>query len=220
MKRTVITTIIFSFIVVVTATCIAISSKSQITISENSLSNNNMQPVQISFNDISTNTVSLTEQEIKEREVLIRQEQIFKIQDTKDRYLAYRKMLNDYGEYFDAPETIYDIYTEAEIDLMLRVIETEVHGKSLESKIHVANVILNRLESNRFSNNVSGVVVPGQFCFIRTHFDDETVMALEIAYLFGDTTDGALFFHSGNRTNTFNGASYIFTDDAGHHFYK
>ena len=29
-----------------------------------------------------------------------------------------------------------------------------------------------------------------------------------------------LFFHSGAKRNSFCGASYVFTDDAGHHFYK
>ena len=35
-----------------------------------------------------------------------------------------------------------------------------------------------------------------------------------------DTAKGAVAFHSGKKKDKFYGYTYIFTDKAGHHFYK
>ena len=54
----------------------------------------------------------------------------------------------------------------------------------------------------------------------RKNITEDTIWAVMYAFEIEDTTEGALFFHSNNKTNTFNGANYIFTDSCGHHFYK
>lgn len=157
---------------------------------------------------------------IKSQEVLDKQEELSSIEDNEEWFIAYKDLIEEYSEWVDPPETIYDYYTEDEIYLMQRCIETETFEQDFDSKVNVASVILNRIESDEFANEVSEIIVKGQFAFGRENISENTVLALEYAFMIGDTTDGALYFHSNPKTETFNGAEFIFTDTAGHHFYK
>ena len=157
---------------------------------------------------------------IKSQEVLDKQEELSSIEDNEEWFVAYKDLIEEYSEWVDPPETIYDYYTEDEIYLMQRCIETETFEADFDSKVNVASVILNRIESDEFANEVSEIIVKGQFAFGRENISEDTVLALEYAFMIGDTTDGALYFHSNPKTETFNGAEFIFTDTAGHHFYK
>ena len=157
---------------------------------------------------------------IKSQEVLDKQEELSSIEDNEEWFIAYKDLIEEYSEWVDPPETIYDYYTEDEIYLMQRCIETETFEADFDSKVNVARVILNRIESDEFANEVSEIIVKGQFAFGRENISEDTVLALEYAFMIGDTTDGALYFHSNPKTETFNGAEFIFTDTAGHHFYK
>lgn len=159
--------------------------------------------------------------EIKSEEVLEKQKELDSITDNKERFLAYKALIAEYSEWVDPPETIYDVYTEDEIYLMQRCIETETFEQSFDSKVNVANVILNRIEDGRFGNSANEIITsPKQFAFGRKNISEDTKLALEYAYMFEDTTDGALYFHSLSYRPKFSGANYIFTDNAGHHFYK
>lgn len=158
--------------------------------------------------------------EIKSQEVLDKQEELSSIEDNEEWFIAYKDLIEEYSEWVDPPETIYDYYTEDEIYLMQRCIETETFEADFDSKVNVASVILNRIESDEFANEVSEIIVKGQFAFGRENISEDTVLALEYAFMIGDTTNGALYFHSKPKTETFNGAEFIFTDTAGHHFYK
>ena len=157
---------------------------------------------------------------IKSQEVLDKQEELSSIEDNEKWFIAYKDLIEEYSEWVDPPETIYDYYTEDEVYLMQRCIETETFEADFDSKVNVASVILNRIESDEFANEVSEIIVKGQFAFGRENISENTVLALEYAFMIGDTTDGALYFHSNPKTETFNGAEFIFTDTAGHHFYK
>lgn len=157
---------------------------------------------------------------IKSQEVLDKQEELSSIEDSEEWFIAYKDLIEEYSEWVDPPETIYDYYTEDEVYLMQRCIETETFEQDFDSKVNVASVILNRIESDEFANEVSEIIVKGQFAFGRENISEDTVLALEYAFMIGDTTDGALYFHSNPKTETFNGAEFIFTDTAGHHFYK
>jgi predicted RNase H-like nuclease (RuvC/YqgF family) len=112
-------------------------------------------------------------------------------------------------------------YSQEDLTYLWRMIETETYQCDFLSKTHVASVALNRVKSNRFPNTPKEVVTAqNQFVYSRTKISEDTKLALEYVLKHGDNTDGALFFHSGEYTSTFNGAKYIFTDTAGHHFYK
>lgn len=112
-------------------------------------------------------------------------------------------------------------YSQEDLMYLWRMIETETYQCDFLSKTHVANVALNRVKSNRFPNTPKEVITAqNQFVYSRTKISEDTKLALEYVLKHGDNTDGAIFFHSGEYTSTFNGAKYIFTDKAGHHFYK
>lgn len=158
--------------------------------------------------------------ELKEKELLQKQNEIASIQDKKEWFLAYKDLINEYSEWCDPPESIYDVYSSNDIYLMQRCIETETFEQNFMAKVNVASVILNRLESEVFPDAVNQVIVKGQFAFGRKNISEDTKLALEYAYMIGDTTNNSLYFHSNRKTAKFNGANYIFTDDAGHHFYR
>lgn len=103
--------------------------------------------------------------------------------------------------------------------VVYEVVECEVHGGDKESKMHVAHVIRNRVNSDLFPNNYYDVCTsPYQFG-MRSDVEESTIDAVNEAMATGDTTGGALFFHSMGYSDSFNGYGYIFTDNVGHHFY-
>ena len=146
--------------------------------------------------------------------------EIDSIEDNKEWFVAYKSIISEYSKWIDPPETIYDYFTEYEIDLICRVVETETYQCDFDSKVNVANVLLNRLESGDFGKTIHEIVTSkNQFAYGRQHITEDTLLAVEYAFQIGDTTNGALFFHSNAPTDTFCGREYIFSDDAIHHFY-
>lgn len=144
-----------------------------------------------------------------------------KIYDLKEYYLLYKEIENEYSDDFGRPLSVYDVYTEEDILYMQKCVETETYDCPFENKVNVANVIINRVNSDKFFNTPKGVVTsPSQFSYFRSNISEDTVLAVEYAFMFEDTTDGALFFHSGNYSDTFGGAKFIFEDSVGHKFYK
>ena len=147
--------------------------------------------------------------------------EIESIEDNKEWFLAYKDIVFEYSEIINPPETIYDCLTEEEINLICRVVETETFECDFISKVNVANVVFNRLEHGEFGKTIKEVITTKkQFAYRRKEISEDTILAVEYAFQIGDTTNGALFFHSNKKTDTFCGASYIFSDDAVHHFYK
>lgn len=144
-----------------------------------------------------------------------------KIEDRKEWYERYRILFEEHPELFKNAKSIYDNYTEEEIYMMQRVIETETYGCDFEAKTHVASVILNRVEGdNNFPNDVMAVcTAPNQFVYGRKQISDDTRYALEYAYEIEDTTNGALYFNSMEPMDSWNGRERIFTDHVGHSFY-
>lgn len=111
-------------------------------------------------------------------------------------------------------------YSEEEINKICCVVEAETHGADMESKIHIVHVILNRVNSSNFPDNVIEVCNQSNQFASRSDIEQSTIDAVYTALSMADTTQGALFFHSGDWVDTFFGANYLFTDDVGHHFYK
>lgn len=142
----------------------------------------------------------------------------------QDKYvwfqLYYNALFNIY-ELDDLPETPYDVFTEREITMMLKCIETEAHEASFDCKVNVANVILNRIESDQFPTDpVELITQKNQFAYGRNNISDSTVYALLYAYMIEDTTNGCIAFRSDYSPNEWNGWTKQFTDESGHTFYK
>lgn len=146
--------------------------------------------------------------------------EIESIEDRKEWFLSYKDIVFKYAKWIDPPETIYDCFTEDEVRLICRVVETETYQCDFNSKVNVANVVLNRIESGEFGDTVEEVVTTeNQFAYGREVLTEDTILAVMYAYEVIDTTNGALYFHSNEKTDTFCGRTHIFTDNSGHNFY-
>jgi hypothetical protein len=139
--------------------------------------------------------------------------------DKKEYLIQYKNIFKDIP---NAPENIYDVYTQKEINYMCRVIETETYGADFISKCNVASVIINRIENPKFPDNPIDVVTQAnQFAYFRTYIPEDTILALEYAYMIEDTTNGCIGFNSFKNPPTYwNGLTYQFTDNVGQSFYK
>ena len=146
--------------------------------------------------------------------------EIESIEDKMEWFLAYKAIIHEYDSIIDPPETIYDYCTDEEINLICQVVETETYQCEFSSKVNVANVVFNRLEHGEFGETIEEVVTSkNQFAYARKNISEDTILAVEYAFMMEDTTNGALFFHSNKKTNTFCGNEFIFQDEAGHNFY-
>ena len=157
----------------------------------------------------------------KQREMKIELNQLSDIEDTQEWFLAYKDLISRYDEWIKPPETIFDVFSEEEITLICRVVETETFDQDFDSKVNVACVIFNRLENGKFGDSITEIITnPKQFAYWRKNITESTILAVEYAYMMEDTTQGALYFNSFKEApEVFNGANYIDTDKAGHHFY-
>ena len=105
------------------------------------------------------------------------------------------------------------------IYLLQRLVETETHGADFMSKVHVAEVVLNRIDNERWPNTLTEVVTQSnQFAYGRTTITESTERAVEYAFMFEDETGGALSFHSNAKTDTF-GRYVFYMSDGSHNFY-
>ena len=144
-----------------------------------------------------------------------------KNEDTEEWFLAYKDLTYEYMQWVEMPKTIYDEYSEDEIRLIWKTVETETYDQDFESKVNIACVIFNRLKSGKFGDTITEIITtPKQFAYGRNKITDSTIYAVMYAYEMDDTTHGALYFHSNKKTDKFNKADYIFTDNCGHHFYR
>lgn len=135
-------------------------------------------------------------------------------------FICYKTIVNESNYVLDPSETIYDYYSDEEIDIMLRCIETETYDCPFEAKVNVANVILNRVDHELFPSDAYSVVTaPNQFAYGRKNITEETILALEYAFEIEDTTNGCVGFRSDKNPSTWNGWEYVFTDGY-HYFYR
>lgn len=142
---------------------------------------------------------------------------------TKEWFEEYKKIKEEYM-YFENDLSIS--FTSKELNLLYSVVQAEVGDWDFDSKTHVASVIFNRYLQWK-CNNLYEVLTEDQFATIKNGsykkaiIDEETVLACEYAWEHGDTTHNALFFDSTNRKSwASKNREYIFTDKAGHDFYK
>ena len=95
--------------------------------------------------------------------------------------------------------------SDKDYDALLRIVEAEAGGEDQDGKLLVANVVLNRVNSERFPDSVWDVVmqreqgvaqfsptVDGRFQNVRV--SDDTVEAVERALYGEDLSQGALYF--------------------------
>lgn len=142
--------------------------------------------------------------------------------DLKEWYLDYKSIFTKYDLFIDKPETIYDYYTEKELDLLFRVVQAEVGDEySFEQKCNVASIILNRIENKEFGDGMFGVLTEDQFTtiangrYLEVEVSEDTILACEFSFEIDDTTDGCLFFDS-NGTLDYD----LVDNDGAHNLYR
>lgn len=158
--------------------------------------------------------------EVAMQEIEQKMSEIESIEDEMEWFIAYKAIINEYYGILDQPETIWDCFSEDEVNLICKVVETETYDQDFMSKVNVANVVLNRYYSGDFGETITEIITkPYQFAYGRNVITADTIWAVMFSFEMTDTTDGALFFHSNDKTDTFCGADYLFSDRCGHNFY-
>ncbi|MCI9071407.1 MAG: cell wall hydrolase [Lachnospiraceae bacterium] len=110
----------------------------------------------------------------------------------------------DYGTLEKPPA--YEL-GEEDYDILLRIVEAEAGGEDEDGKLLVANVVLNRMNSEAFPNTVKDVVMQRsggvtQFSPVasgriwRVKVSQETIDAVQRAIQGEDISQGALYFAS------------------------
>ena len=161
--------------------------------------------------------------EQKEIEVTKLQNLIEPIKNTDKElwFTLYKKIEEEYSDYFGKADNVYDCFTEEQINMMWKCIETETYQCNFNSKVNVACVILNRIENEQFPlDPIEIITSPNQFAYGRSIITEDTKLALEYAFSIEDTTDGCIAFRSDCSPNEWNGWTKQFTDESGHTFYK
>lgn len=155
------------------------------------------------------------------RELEQKRNSINTVPDKKTWFLEYKDFIEEYKNLLEPTETIYDYFTQDELNLLFCVVQAEIGDEySFEQKVNVASVIFNRLNHNRFPDTLGEILVEDQFSTIsngryrNVEVTDNTILACEYAFSIGDTTEGCLFFDSNNALK------YKFSfNDGAHNFY-
>ena len=170
-------------------------------------------------------TEETNEEDARELSIILMNKELDAISHLKetDKLEWYKQYRNIVCKYENASVlSIFNYYTEEEIRLICRAVETECYGQSFESKVMIANVVFNRLESGKYGSTVEDIITsPNQFAYWRTSIPEDTIYAVMYGFEMADLTDGSLAFHSNEKTQTFGGMKYVTTDRySKHHFYK
>ena len=139
----------------------------------------------------------------------------------------------DYSVVEQAP--LYEL-SDDEMEVLLRIVEAEAGSEDEDGRLLVANVVLNRVESDRFPDNVTDVVFQQsggvtQFSpvasgrYYKVNVSEETVSAVGRALMGEDISQGALFFasrkYAGNeKMRWFEEKLTFLFAHGGHEFYK
>ncbi|WP_453996389.1 cell wall hydrolase [Bacillus nitroreducens] len=98
--------------------------------------------------------------------------------------------------------TNYQI-SDADLDLLARIVRAEAQAEPFEGKVAVAAVVLNRVESSKFPDTIRGVIYQrGQFQPVRNGqinkpADEESIKAVRAALTeMRDIANDALFFYN------------------------
>lgn len=97
---------------------------------------------------------------------------------------------------------IWSGVSDADFSALCRIVETEAGGCSLQEKIYVADVVLNRVQSPRFAQtSITGIITaPGQFQPVtngrwqKAQPSAQSVYAARYALEHNDSSMGALYF--------------------------
>lgn len=130
---------------------------------------------------------------------------------------------------------LYDLEDD-DLEVLLRIVEAEAGGEDEDGKLLVANVVLNRMNSEKFPETVTEVVFQQengvtQFSpvsngsYYKVQVSEETVSAVGRALMGEDISEGALYFAARKYADSEkmkwfdNNLTFLF-EYGGHEFFK
>jgi len=103
-------------------------------------------------------------------------------------------------------------FTNAELDLLARLIEAEATGESYNVKVAVGAVVVNRVQSKDWANSITGVInekygeyyqfTPVQNGMIKNPAGADSIKAAKEALNGMDPSKGAIYYYDNSSTNT------------------
>ena len=179
------------------------------------------------------------EEKAKDRQAEDRQEDMLESSEPKsvgigivDRAVSEQRVV-DYAVIEQKP--VYQ-FSDEELEVLLRIVEAEAGGEDEDGRLLVANVVLNRVNSEEFPDTVSEVVCHkegsvAQFSpaysgkYYRVEISDTTISAVGRALMGEDISQGALYFVArkradGNSLRWFDEKLVFLFEHGGHEFFK
>lgn len=102
-------------------------------------------------------------------------------------------------------------YTNAELDLLARLIEAEASGEAYKVKVAVGAVVVNRVQSKDWASTITTVInekygdyyqfSPVQNGMIKKAASDASIKAAREALTGSDPSNGAIYYYDGSSTN-------------------
>lgn len=126
------------------------------------------------------------------------------IEDRKEWFIEYKKLFDKYPEFLAKQESIYDVYSYAELEKLFRTVEAEATGGIFQDKVNVAVTIFNRIDNEEFGSTIDEVITSDQFSplldgrYSEVKITEDTILACEYAYIFGIIEHDALYFDATN----------------------
>ena len=133
-------------------------------------------------------------------------------------------------------QELYFDLSDEDLEALLRIVEAEAGSEDEDGRLLVANVVLNRVNSERFPSTVKEVVLQqshgvAQFSpvssgrYYKVVVSEETVQAVNRALAGEDISQGALFFASRKRADSnkmrwFDTKLTFLFEHGGHEFFK
>lgn len=103
-------------------------------------------------------------------------------------------------------------YTNAELDLLARLIEAETGGESYNARVAVGAVVINRVQSKDWAANINDVIyqkygdyyqfTPVQNGMIKKAASEDSINAAKEALSGKDPSKGAIYYYDNSSTNT------------------
>lgn len=167
----------------------------------------------------------MTVEEIAKAAIERKLEERESVDDLELWFTEYKNISERFSDVLDMPESIYDRFTEEELDFLFRVVQAEIGEQyNFDQKCNVASVIFNRLDNEKFGDgDLLKVLVPSQFYTIKSgaykksDVSKRTILACEYSYVFPAVDYDVLFFDSNNALGSY---YKMVMNDGAHNFYK
>ena len=164
----------------------------------------------------------------RQREMYDEMIRVAYIEDRKEWFIEYKKLFDKYPEFLAKQESIYDVYSDAELEKLFRTVEAEATGGTFQDKVNVAVTIFNRINHEEFGSTIDEVITPDQFSpfmdgrYYEVTVTENTILACEYAYIFRIIEHDALYFDrtNGNSWAHRNREEVEVDGDNAHRFYK